>query len=191
MEKMYLERATEFKTRNEGSDPVIEGYFSVFNQDYELWGGATESIAQGAFDGQTEQDVRALINHDTSLVLGRTKAGTLELRQDEVGLFGTIHVNPNDTEAMNCYERVKRGDVSQCSFGFNIRDEETEYGDDGTIHWTIKAVDLFEVSVCTFPAYQGTSVTARENDVKRIREQRMKDLKDGLLKMLKGENEWH
>ena len=62
---------------------------------------------------------------------------------------------------MNTYERVKRGDVTQCSIGFSIREEETEFLQNGDIHWTIKDVELFEVSVCTFPAYEETNVTAR------------------------------
>lgn len=70
--------------------------------------------------------VRALIDHETRLVLGRSKAGTLELREDSHGLWGKIRINPNDTDAMNLYNRVKRGDVDQCSFGFNIVKEDTE-----------------------------------------------------------------
>ena len=106
-------------------------------------------------------DIRALINHDTSLVLGRTSAHTLELKTDSHGLWGHIDINPNDTDAMNLYERVKRGDVDQCSFGFDITTEDTDIRDDGSVHWTIKGVKLYEVSVCTFPAYSATSVSAR------------------------------
>ena len=69
---------------------------------------------------------------------------------------------------MNLYERVKRGDVDQCSFGFWIEDEETEFRDDGSIHWTIRKVNLFEVSVCTFPAYEATEVSARKADFAEI-----------------------
>ena len=62
---------------------------------------------------------------------------------------------------MNLYERVKRGDVDQCSIGFNIRSEDTEISPDGDVHWTITGVDLFEVSCCTFPAYEETNIAAR------------------------------
>src|SRR5690606_33485190 len=103
----------------------IEGYWVVFNQETELWPGAFEEIAPTAFDGSLDRDVRALINHDSTLVLGRTKAGTLELRVDSHGLWGRVKINPKDTDAVNLYERVKRGDVDQCSFGFNILDEVT------------------------------------------------------------------
>ena len=140
----------------------------MFNSIYELWPGATESVAPGAFSETLGNDIRALVNHDDTLVLGRNKAGTLELREDAHGLWGKIKVNPNDGDAMNLYERVKRGDVDQCSFGFWIEDEETEFRDDGSIHWTIRKVNLFEVSVCTFPAYEATEVSARKADFAEI-----------------------
>lgn len=155
---------TEFITREDGDMPTIEGYFSVFNSIYEIAPGMTESVAPGAFSKTLSGDIRALTNHDTTLVLGRTKAHTLELREDEHGLWGKISINPKDTDAMNLYERVKRGDVNQCSFGFEIDSEETDFRDDGTVHWTIKAVTLYEVSCCTFPAYQETNISARSNE---------------------------
>lgn len=160
--------ASQFQTREAEGDLTIEGYFSVFNSIYELWPGATESVAPGAFSETLGNDIRALVNHDDTLVLGRNKAGTLELREDAHGLWGKIKVNPNDGDAMNLYERVKRGDVDQCSFGFWIEDEETEFRDDGSIHWTIRKVNLFEVSVCTFPAYEATEVSARKADFAEI-----------------------
>ena len=160
--------ASQFQTREAEGDLTIEGYFSVFNSIYELWPGATESVAPGAFSETLGNDIRALVNHDSTLVLGRNKAGTLELREDSHGLWGKIKVNPNDGDAMNLYERVKRGDVDQCSFGFWIEDEETEFRDDGSIHWTIRKVNLFEVSVCTFPAYEATEVSARKADFAEI-----------------------
>ena len=179
---------TKFETREEGEKYSIEGYFAVFNSNYEIAPGMSESVAQGAFSDTISGDIRALINHDTTLVLGRTKAGTLELREDSHGLWGHIDINPNDVDAMNLYERVKRGDVDQCSFGFDIRSEDTDINEDGSIHWTIKAVDLYEVSCCTFPAYQETNISAREEqrDVIKQREltawqERMKArLKDGI-----------
>ena len=157
--------ATEFATREDGDALRIEGYFAVFNTDYEIAPGLSESIAQGAFSRTLQGgDIRALINHDTTLVLARTKAHTLELREDERGLWGSVLINPNDQDAMNLYSRVKRGDVDQCSFGFEIVNEETDFRDDGSVHWTIKDVDLFEVSACTFPAYEATNISAREKE---------------------------
>ena len=154
--------ASEFITREDGEDLKIEGYFAVFNSNYEIGPGMSESIAPGAFSNTLAEDIRALVNHDTTLVLGRTSAHTLELREDERGLWGRISINPKDTDAMNLYERVKRGDVSQCSFGFEIIREDTEISEDGSVHWTIQEVRLYEVSCCTFPAYESTNISTRE-----------------------------
>lgn len=162
-------RSGEFKTREDSGEMVIEGYFAVFNSNYEMWEGASESIAPGAFTSSLGGDIRGLTNHDTTLVLGRTKAHTLELKEDARGLWGRIIINPNDSDAVNTYERVKRGDVDQCSIGFMIRSEETDFRDDGSIHWTITDVELFEVSVCTFPAYEETGVSARHRDAEELK----------------------
>lgn len=153
--------ASKFETREENDERIIEGYFAVFNSNYEIGPGMSESVAPGAFKNTLSGDIRALVNHDTTLVLGRNTAKTLELSEDERGLWGRIRINPNDSDAVNLYERVKRGDVSQCSFGFDILDEETEFREDGGVHWTIKEVKLYEVSCVTFPAYESTNIDAR------------------------------
>lgn len=148
--------------------------------------GATESVSPEAFDGALSDDIRCLIDHETRLVLGRNKAGTLDLKTDSRGLWGEVKVNQKDQDAMNLYERVKRGDVNQCSFGFEILDEEFE--DRGTeVHWTIKKVKLYEVSVVTFPAYDETEVSARKQDYKVIQKRKHEAWKDQALKKLKGE----
>ncbi len=173
---------TELTTRAEpdSQDMYIEGYFSVFGRETELWPGAFEEIAPGAFDETLGNDIRALINHDTTLVLGRNKAGTLELKADSYGLWGRVKINPNDTDAVNLYERVKRGDVDQCSFGFNILEEITDWRDDGTVKWTITKIDLHEVSVCTFPAYEDTGVQARKAEVEQHRQRLLEAKKNKL-----------
>ncbi len=161
---------TRFETReDESGQLVIAGYFVVFNSIYEIGPGMSESVAPGTFLNSLNGDVRALTNHDSTLVLGRTIAGTLKLREDDIGLWGEVIINPKDSDAVNTYERVKRGDVSQCSFGFRIIKEDTEVKDDGSVHWTIRDVELYEVSVCTFPAYEATNVTARSEQLAEIR----------------------
>ena len=176
---------SDLKTRAEEDEMIIEGYFAVYNTETELWPGAFEEIAPGAFDNTLSNDIRALINHDTSLVLGRNKAGTLELKTDSRGLWGRIKINPNDTDAVNLYERVKRGDVDQCSFGFNIISEETDYREDGTIKWIIKEVDLHEVSVCTFPAYEETGVQARHKQAEQYKQKQLELRKNKLKERLR------
>ena len=180
---------TEFNTRDDSGKLSIEGYCAVYDSIYEIAPGLSESIAPGAFDKTLSGDIRALINHDTTLVLGRTKANTLQLKTDNHGLWGHIDINPNDTDAMNLYNRVQRGDVDQCSFGFNILDEETEFRENGDIHWTIKEVELFEVSPCTFPAYEETNIAARQNEKANLLKRRSDAWKAEMLKRLKGEKD--
>ena len=161
----------KMETREENGDLYLEGYFSVFNTIYELWPGATESIAPGAFDDSVNDDVRCLYNHNSDLVLGRTTARTLELRQDSKGLWGRVQIN--------------RGDITGCSFGFDIAAQETEYREDGTVHWTItKVKPLYEVSPCTFPAYEDTSVSARKRDLDELRKKRSEVWKAQALERL-------
>ena len=180
----YQVRSTQskFETREADGEMYISGYFAVFNSEYEMWPGAVESIADTAFDGALADDIRCLINHETRLVLGRNKAGTLTLKVDTRGLWGEVRINPNDQDAVNLYERVKRGDVDQCSFGFDILDEEFEDRGD-TVKWTIKKVKLYEVSVVTFPAYEETSVSARKRQLGEIKKRSIEAWKQRTLKI--------
>lgn len=178
---------TDFQTREETSgEKIIEGYFCVFNTETELWPGAFESIDPAAFVNTLSNDIRALTNHDTTLVLGRNKSGTLELKVDSRGLWGKIIINENDSDALNTYERVKRGDVDQCSFGFRILKEETDWRDDGSVIWTIQEIDLHEVSVCTFPAYEDTGVQARHTEVEQHRNKQSEQWRHNLILKMKG-----
>jgi len=180
--------ASEFQTRDDNDNLSIEGYFVVFGDTYQIAPGLSESVAPTAFDNTLSNDIRALINHDSTLVLGRTKAGTLTLKTDSRGLWGHIDINRNDTDAMNLYERVKRGDVSNCSFGFNIRSEDTDIKENGDIHWTITDVELFEVSCCTFPAYEETNISAREKQRDEIKKRTMEKWRADMKARL---SKWH
>lgn len=186
--RQYRTVDTKFNTRADGEELRIEGYFAVFNSPTELFPGATESVAPGAFAETISGDVRCLIDHETRLVLGRTAAGTFTLREDSHGLWGSVVINPKDSDAMNLYERVKRGDVNQCSFGFEIIEEDTEYRDDGTVHWTIRKVKLYEGSVVTFPAYEDTGVAVRKKQLETIRARQVKIWKNSAMRKLKGDN---
>lgn len=184
-ERLTRSLVSKLETRAEQEgEMLIEGYFAVFNKETELWPGAFEEISPGAFDGTMGNDIRGLINHDTSLVLGRNKSGTLQLKIDSHGLWGSIRINQNDSDAVNLYERVKRGDVDQCSFGFNILREETDFRDDGSVKWTIKEIDLHEVSVCTFPAYEDTGVQARHKELEQYRAKKMEIRKANIIRRL-------
>lgn len=177
----------QFCTREDGDELIIEGYFAVFDSPYTLWDGVTEIVKPGAFAGCLSGDIRALIDHDTRLVLGRTKAGTLELREDARGLWGSIKINRADTDAMSLYARVQRGDVDQCSFGFDIEEETFVDLGDGRCRWEITKVNpLYEVSVVTFPAYEETAVKARHADLDEIQRRKAEAWRANMTKRLTG-----
>ena len=133
------------------------------------------------------QDTRALINHNSTLVLGRTKAGTLELKEDEHGLWGRIKINRDDVDAMNLYARVQRGDVDQCSFGFDIERETFVDLGGGAVRWEIEKIGtLYEVSVCTFPAYEETGVKARKKQLEDIQHRQAEVWRENMKKKLEG-----
>ena len=123
-EKAYRDYRAKFNVTRAEDTPdelIIEGYFALYEQETELWPGSFEILSKGSFDKTLSNDIRALWNHNTQYVLGRSKTGSLELKADDKGLYGTIKL-PATTYARDLYELVKRGDVDQCSFGFNILD---------------------------------------------------------------------
>lgn len=152
---------SQFRAVETDGKRSIEAYFAVFGDVYEIWPGATESFDPHAFDGTVSGDVRCLVDHEPSKVLGRTKSGTLALSIDSYGLKGVVEINEKDQDALNLYARVQRGDVTQCSVGFDILREDYTLNPDGTQHWTILEVKLYEGSIVTFPAYEKTEAVAR------------------------------
>lgn len=146
-----------------GGLPVIEGHAAVFDslsQDLGFLFPFKERIQKGAFKNSIEaDDIRALWNHDANYVLGRNRAGTLDLKETGKGLKVRIH--PPDTQwARDLTESIKRGDVSQMSFGF-IVEKEAWTVEDGQDIRTLERVKLFDVSPVTFPAYLETDVGVR------------------------------
>ena len=145
----------------EGDDMVLEGYAAVFNSETDL-GHFREVIKPGAFDDVMTNDVRALINHDPNLILGRTENGTLELSTDERGLKYRVKLG-NQSYAKDFYESVKRGDISQSSFAFTI--EEQSWNEERTVRSVDKVRQLLDVSPVTYPAYAAATVQAREQQL--------------------------
>ena len=172
--------------KEETTEKIISGYFIVCNSETELYDGVFEEIASEALQAIDFSDVKALVDHDTSKVLGRTKASTLSLSVDSKGLYGEIRVNEQDQEAMNLYSRVMRGDVDQCSFGFDILNEEMIQNPDGTVKFIIKSIKLYEVSVVTFPAYQDTAVEARSKQIKDAQQRAFQAQKNKMEDKLNG-----
>lgn len=158
---MKPERRTfAFEFRADGDAPKLAGHAALFNTDADIGGYYTERILPGAFaETIGKDDIRALFNHNPDYVLGRNKANTLSLSEDERGL--AVEISPPDTQtARDLMVSIRRGDVNQMSFGFYTVDAEwkTENGRDIRV---LKTLQLFDVSPVTFPAYTHTDVSVR------------------------------
>jgi len=144
--------------------PVVQGYAAMFNKRTNIFGLFTESIRRGAFSRAIEekQDVRSLFNHSADIVLGRTKNGTLVLRQDDKGLW-TETTPPDTQQARDVIENVRVGNVTGMSFAFRIKNQEWTMSEDPEEldHREIIDVDLYDISVVTYPAYEETFVGLR------------------------------
>lgn len=172
---------TNLHTREakDGEKNAVIGYAAVFNSRTTIgndwW---TEEIAPGAFSEAigSGSDIRALFNHDWNKVLGRSKAGTLNLSEDERGLKFEVEL-PNTSYASDLVESMDRGDIDQCSFGFIPTEETWDYSVEPA-HRTINKVELFEVSVVSIPAYEDTEVSlVRSKEIPKSLEKRMSIIK--------------
>ncbi|HYF69094.1 MAG TPA: HK97 family phage prohead protease [Ohtaekwangia sp.] len=150
----------QVELREENEQRFMEGYAFKFGAIADL-GSFTEEIAPGAADGVMNDDVRGLFNHDPNLVLGRNKAGTMTLSVDAVGMRYAIKHNPNDPDHVSVSEKIKRGDVTQSSFAFRVKDDKWETRN-GKEHRTIlKFSRLIDVSPVTYAAYNDATVALR------------------------------
>lgn len=145
------------------SSPKISGYAAVFDSPSEDLGWFTEEIDPKAFDTVMANgpDCRALWNHNPDVILGRTKSGTLTLSVDARGLAYSI--DPPDTQAArDLIVSMKRGDISQSSFGFRVSRDQWTDNPDGTVSRRILEVaELVDVSPVCYPAYAATSSSVR------------------------------
>jgi Escherichia/Staphylococcus phage prohead protease len=180
-----------------GEKPGVEGYAAVFNQRSVNLGWFREEIKPGAFARaiREKQDVRGLMNHDANLVLGRTKNGTLKLKEDDFGLRFEADL-PDTQTARDLHELVKRGDIDGCSFGFVVtkqtwREERQQDGSMLTIR-EVEDLDLFDVGPVTFPAYTQTSVDSRslwpEGLPEEVRAHAPAEVRDKKTKRVDGED---
>lgn len=160
-ERRYINVSELRITGGDDKPKTIVGYPAVFNKLSEDLGGFREKISPGAFTATLEKgdDVRALIDHDSGKVLGRNKSGTLKLEQNTKGLKATI--KPADTNAgRDIITSLNRGDIDGMSFGFRTITDKWETINGEEIR-TLEEVQLFDVSVVTYPAYTDTSVAVR------------------------------
>lgn len=140
---------------------TLYGHAAVFGQHAQIRGG-WETIAPGAFDrALTRDNVRALVNHNPSLLLGSTGSGTLKLATDSDGLVFEVQI-PDTTYGRDLRELVERGDLGGASFGFIPGDDTVGLAPDGRqLRTHTNVAQLLDVSAVTYPAYDGTDVSLR------------------------------
>lgn len=163
IERRDLVRPIEIRAAESRS--TLGGYAAVFNSETDIGGYWREVIAPGAFSGSLSADVRALIDHDSGRVIGRTTAGSLRLSEDDNGLAVEIDL-PDTTDARDLSTLIERGDISGMSFGFEVTKQQWDESGEMPLR-TIMAVNLFEVSVVAFPAYPDTTIGLRSLDALR------------------------
>ncbi|MBS0348288.1 MAG: HK97 family phage prohead protease [Proteobacteria bacterium] len=141
---------------------TLHGYAAIFNSETDL-GGFAEVIRNGAFRKTLEggSNIRALYHHDGAALLGTTRGGTLQLREDSKGLAFTLAL-PDTTHGRDLAILVDRGDVAGCSFGFRVPEGGDRWEQRGsTLVRELLNVDLAEITLTSDPAYQDTSVAMR------------------------------
>jgi len=180
MERRFTHQAAkvELETREDGTEGNIKGYSAVYyregdsSTEYPLWDGMVERIMPGAFDRAIKEndDVRGLFNHDPSLILGRTTAGTMKMSSDKTGLFYDIDAG-DTTVARDVKEHIRRGDVTGSSFAFVVTEETWRTEDQMEVR-EITDVKLYDSGPVTYPAYDGTTTSVRsvEDDAAKAKE---------------------
>ena len=153
----------EIKAAVEGR--TVEGYASVFNSMSEDLGGFREIILPGAFSEVLDNDVRALYNHDSNYLLARTTSGTLELKEDDKGLYYRFEM-PNTSYGNDMLELFRRGDLSQSSFGFTVEKDSWRMEEGQHVRYIERVGSLFDVSPVVYPAYASASSGLRSAEPK-------------------------
>ena len=157
---------------------MVTGYAAVFDSDSEDLGGFIEQIERGAFKEAIERsDVRALFNHDNNFILARTASGTLKLYEDERGLKYEFEA-PKTTAGNDLLEMIKRGDISQSSFGFTVEEDDWSNRDGMAFRKIKKVKRLYDVSPVTFPAYPEASVAVRKLEQLKQAELQASEIKE-------------
>jgi HK97 family phage prohead protease len=161
----------EYRADSEGKTKKLRGYSARFGEITDLY-WFEEEILPGAFrNAIARDDIRALIDHNPSLIIGRNKANTLELIEDERGLLSII--DPPDTSAgKDIVTSVDRGDVTGQSFSFRVREEiwisGKKRGEGKKDLRQLKDLELRDISIVTYPQYKTTDVSFR-NKITEIR----------------------
>lgn len=189
----------EFRTADinavDDEEMKIQGYALRFGEESNLLGEFYEVISPEALEDADMSDVRMLIDHNSSYVIGRTTAGTLDLEVTEEGLYFRCTL-PNTSYARDVYENIKLGNIRECSFGMVVGSDgdSFERRDDGIFKRTINKIQtIFDCSVVSFPAYSSSSVEPalrsiehiKQEESNKIEEQRSLELAKVQLELLK------
>lgn len=181
-EVRYLINPIECRNLEEDKKIVIVGYASKFNQESEVMYDFVEYVDSGAFDKTNMSDVRALIDHDSGRILGRTTANNLKLSVDEIGLRFEVEVNKEVSYVRDLVLNMQDGNINQCSFGFYVDEEEWDYDESRDLFIRhIKSISrLSDVSLVTYPAYVSTeavvSMRGLDNLKNELERRKIKEL---------------
>ncbi|MCK8097976.1 HK97 family phage prohead protease [Bacillus sp. 2CMS4F] len=191
-----MSKEVEIRTSQEGAlkahsdndgPKVISGYALKFGTRSHNLGGFIEMIDKRALDQTDMSDVRALIDHDPSKILGRTSAGTLKLEVDDIGLRFDVTL-PNTQYASDLYENLRVGNISNCSFGFMLGKDGDSFTRDQETGLPLRSLrnisKLTDVSVVTYPAYEDTDVTIAKRNLQQYEERNRNPEKEKLLLQL-------
>lgn len=158
MERRALTEPVEFRAADDGK-PMVAGYAAVFNVETDIGGMFREKIAPGAFAKTIKGDIRSLFDHNSSLILGRTKSGTLRLKEDERGLGYEVDL-PDTQAGRDLRVSMDRGDIDGSSFAFRVTKQSWDETREIPLR-TIEEVELYEVGPVTFPQYPEAEVGLR------------------------------
>lgn len=168
----HLTNNIEVRNDEESEDNIIVGYSLKFNRWSEDLGGFKEIISPGALEGADMSDVRALIDHMPTNIIGRNIAGSLKLEVDDIGLKFRCKL-PNTSYARDLMENIRNGNINQCSFAFKVEDEEIDYDEETDMFTrTVKKfAEILDVSVVTYPAYRDTDVAPAVRSINKIKDE--------------------
>lgn len=175
----------------EDNSKIIKGYINKFNTRSQYM-GFYEEISIGAFDKTLADghNIFAMYNHNSDMILGSTRANSLTLNIDEVGLAFELRVNDNISYAKDLYELVNEGTIDGCSFGFYVLDDSWQTTSEGIDLRIIKEIELIEATITPFPAYLDSNASVRsyekfkeDNSMKEVREKQEVERKIQLLEL--------
>lgn len=173
--------ATDLETRTEenSNEKIISGYINKFNTRSQYM-GFYEEVAKGAFDKTLADghNIYAMYNHNSDMILGSTRSGSLKLNVDNIGLHFELRINPNISYANDIAELIKAGDLEGCSFGFWVIDDEWTYTEDKVDLRIIKEIELIEVTITPFPAYLDSEASCRSFELHNKEVEKAKELRE-------------